>query len=61
MSKVLATRGANVTIFARKQDLLDEAKSEILAARKSDIQTVTAVAADMSNPSTVRRLAKLIA
>lgn len=49
MSKVLASQGANVTIVARKQTLLDEAKEEILRSRKSDAQTVTTVAADMSD------------
>lgn len=53
MSKVLASQGANVTIVSRKQTLLDEAKEEILRSRKSEAQTVTAVAADMSDVLTV--------
>ncbi|RYP51215.1 hypothetical protein DL768_003421 [Monosporascus sp. mg162] len=47
MSKVMAAQGANITIFGRKQNLLDEAKSEILAARLDESQNVHAVAGDM--------------
>ncbi|KAF1998468.1 short chain dehydrogenase [Amniculicola lignicola CBS 123094] len=56
ISKVLAAQGANVTIFARSQQQLDEAKEEIIAARQNENQTITAIAADMSNPSIVHIL-----
>lgn len=46
--------GAHVTIFARRQKQLDEAKVEIEAAKRCDSQVITAVAADMSNARTVR-------
>ena len=56
MSKVLAARGDNVTIVARKKAQLDEARQEILLYRRSEIQTVTSIAADMSNVSAVNTI-----
>lgn len=47
--------GANVTIFARGQTSLDEAKDEILASRREESQQVAAIAADLGTPSTVSR------
>jgi hypothetical protein len=49
----LTETGAYVTIFARKQKLLDEAKAEIIAARQDESQKITAVAADMAVASKV--------
>jgi 3-dehydrosphinganine reductase len=45
--------GSHVTIFARKQEQLNQAKEEITSACASDSQIITAVAADMSDPTTV--------
>jgi 3-dehydrosphinganine reductase len=47
--------GAHITIFARGQTELDEAKDEILASRRDEIQQVAAIAADLSIPSKVSR------
>ncbi|KAI6093203.1 hypothetical protein F4821DRAFT_253181 [Hypoxylon rubiginosum] len=44
----MAAQGANITIFGRKQDLFDEARTEILAARQVQSQVINAVAGDMS-------------
>ncbi|KAF2445300.1 short chain dehydrogenase [Karstenula rhodostoma CBS 690.94] len=52
ISKVLASQGAHVTIFARKQELLDEAKDEIIAVRATESQRFKAVASDMSHAAT---------
>ncbi|KAF2679794.1 short chain dehydrogenase [Lentithecium fluviatile CBS 122367] len=54
IAKVLASQCANVTIFARRQTALNEAKEEILAARQDEGQTVMAVAADMSTTANIR-------
>ncbi|KAK3984265.1 hypothetical protein QBC44DRAFT_337297 [Cladorrhinum sp. PSN332] len=55
MAKVMASQGANITIFSRSQSNLDEAKAEILAARKNDkTQKVDAIAADMGDASTAQ-------
>ena len=50
---LLIQLGAHITIFARGQAGLDEAKEEILAARQNGNQSVTTVAADMSVASNV--------
>ena len=50
----LSRTGAHVTIFARGQKGLDEAREEILATRRQDTQSVTTVAVDMSVASNVR-------
>ena len=47
--------GAHVTIFARGQTQLDEAKDEILASRRDESRQVAAIAADLGTPSTVSR------
>lgn len=46
--------GAHITIFARRQGPLDEARNEILAARRNTKQEVFAVSLDLGNPSEVR-------
>lgn len=46
--------GAHITIFARRQGPLDEARNEILAARRDMNQEVNAVSLDLGNPSEVR-------
>ncbi|KAI4860986.1 putative short chain dehydrogenase/ reductase [Hypoxylon rubiginosum] len=53
ISKELATRGAHITIFARRQGPLDEAKDEILAARLNEDQDVNAVSLDLADASKV--------
>ncbi|KAI1379650.1 putative short chain dehydrogenase/ reductase [Hypoxylon crocopeplum] len=53
ISKDLAARGAHITIFARRQGPLDEAKKEILAARLSEEQEVNAVSLDLADASKV--------
>ena len=47
--------GAHITIFARGQTSLDEAKDEILASRRDESQQVAAIAADLGTPLTVSR------
>lgn len=51
ISKVLAARGAHITIFARRQRPLDEARNKVLAARRDTKQDVYAVSLDLENPS----------
>ncbi|CAF9925818.1 MAG: hypothetical protein ALECFALPRED_003225 [Alectoria fallacina] len=45
-----SSRGAHVTIFARRQETLDEARNEILAARQDTKQDVNAVSLDLGKP-----------
>ena len=47
--------GAHVTIFARRQGPLDEARREILAARRDERQEVNAISLDLGNPTEVRQ------
>lgn len=47
--KLIQESGAHVTIFARRQQPLDEAKAEILDARKDNSQEVNAVSVDLSD------------
>ncbi|KAI1099371.1 putative short chain dehydrogenase/ reductase [Jackrogersella minutella] len=49
ISKELAARGAHITIFARRQGPLDDAKKEILAARLSEDQEIDAVSLDLAD------------
>jgi len=58
ISKIVASQGAHVTIFARRQGPLDESKEEILHARRSTSQKVNAVSLDMSNASEVDAILK---
>ena len=46
--------GAHITIFARRQGPLDEARNKILTARRDTKQEVHAVSLDLSNPSEVQ-------
>lgn len=46
--------GAHITVFARRQGPLDEARNKILAARRDTKQEVHAVSLDLGNPSEVR-------
>lgn len=46
--------GAHITVFARNQEYLSEAKDELLASRLDKSQEITVVQADMGKPSTVR-------
>ncbi len=46
--------GAHMTIFARRQAPLDEARNEILAARRDINQEVNAISLDLGNPCEVR-------
>lgn len=45
--------GAHVTIFARRQKPLEEAKEEILATRQNESQEVKAVSVDLSDGAKV--------
>ncbi len=47
-ARLLATRGAHVTIVARTRTTLDAAAAEILAVRRAPSQRVLALAADVS-------------
>ncbi|KAL9119243.1 MAG: hypothetical protein Q9187_004203 [Circinaria calcarea] len=51
ISKALAAQGAHITIFARRQGPLNEARNEILTARQDIEQEVHAVPLDLGNPS----------
>lgn len=51
---MLTSIGAHVTIFARKQVLLDQACEEIISSRQSDSQIISAVAADMGDAQSAR-------
>ena len=51
--------GAHITIFARRQGPLDEARNKILAARRDTKQEVHAVSLDLGNPSEVRSTFRL--
>ncbi|KAI2465871.1 putative short chain dehydrogenase/ reductase [Annulohypoxylon bovei var. microspora] len=53
ISKELAARGAHITIFARRQGPLDEARKDILAARLSEDQEINAVSLDLADASKV--------
>lgn len=53
ISKELAARGAHVTIFARRQGPLDEARKEIIATRLSEDQEVNAISLDLADASKV--------
>ena len=46
--------GAHITIFARRQGPLDDAKVEVLAARQDTNQEVNIVSLDLGNRSEVR-------
>lgn len=48
-AKLLAAGGANVTLIARRQELLDEARREIEAARASTQQEILALSADVAD------------
>lgn len=50
---ILTKTGAHITIFARRQGPLDEAKDEILAARLNEDQDVNAVSLDLADASKV--------
>ncbi|KAF2838261.1 putative short chain dehydrogenase/ reductase [Patellaria atrata CBS 101060] len=54
IAKQLAAQGADITIFARGQGQLDEAKKEILAERIYLAQTVHAVSIDLGDASKVQ-------
>lgn len=51
--------GAHITIFARRQGPLDEARNQILASRRDEKQEVHAVSLDLGNPSEVRPISRL--
>ncbi|KAI0889324.1 putative short chain dehydrogenase/ reductase [Annulohypoxylon maeteangense] len=53
ISKELAARGAHITIFARREGPLEEAKKDILAARLSEDQEINAVSLDLADASNV--------
>lgn len=53
ISKELAARGAHITIFARREGPLEEAKKDILAARISEDQEINTVSLDLADSSDV--------
>lgn len=53
ISKAVAAQGAHVTIFARRQKLLDEARSIIKDVRRSKEQEINAVSVNLANASEV--------
>ncbi|KAI1209351.1 putative short chain dehydrogenase/ reductase [Annulohypoxylon truncatum] len=53
ISKELAARGAHITIFARREGPLEEAKKDILTARLSEDQEINAVSLDLADASKV--------
>jgi len=52
--------GANITIFARRQQPLDVARDEILAARASTSQEVRAVSLDLADAPQVMLLSSTL-
>ena len=52
--------GAHITIFARRQGALDEAREEILAASRDTKQEVRALSLDLGNQSAVRLIFRLV-
>jgi 3-dehydrosphinganine reductase len=49
IAKAVAAQGANVTIFARRQAVLDVAQDDILSARLDSTQIVNAISVDLSD------------
>ncbi|KAI0096720.1 putative short chain dehydrogenase/ reductase [Nemania sp. FL0031] len=54
IATLLASRGANITIFARRKGPLEEARKEILASSVNEGQEVKAIALDLSDYKKVR-------
>ncbi|KAI1173517.1 putative short chain dehydrogenase/ reductase [Nemania sp. FL0916] len=54
IAKLLASKGANVTIFARRKGPLEEARAEILASRAHEDQNITGIALDLSDREKAR-------
>lgn len=54
-ARMLAARGDNVTIMARRPDLLAGARKEIEAARRQSTQQVRSIAVDVADREAVRR------
>jgi 3-dehydrosphinganine reductase len=53
IAKAVAAQGAHVTIFARRQAMLDAAREEILSVRLDPKQIVNAISIDLSDASKV--------
>ncbi|KAI0193450.1 putative short chain dehydrogenase/ reductase [Astrocystis sublimbata] len=53
LAKAVARRGAHVTLFARRQGPLDEAKREVEGCRRSETQDINTVAIDLSDAKQV--------
>ncbi|KIL92307.1 short chain dehydrogenase reductase family [Fusarium avenaceum] len=54
LALALARRGSHVTIFARRQQQLDETREEVLSARKSDSQEIRTQSLDLTDPSKIQ-------
>ncbi|KAI0440572.1 putative short chain dehydrogenase/ reductase [Xylaria telfairii] len=54
IARLLASRGANVTIFARRESPLNEAREDIFASRINEEQEIKAIALDLSEFQKVR-------
>ncbi|KAJ5175264.1 uncharacterized protein N7482_001141 [Penicillium canariense] len=52
----LAKRGCHITIFARRQQKLDEARSEVLAVRKHASQEITVQSLDLSDATKIKEI-----
>jgi 3-dehydrosphinganine reductase len=55
LAKQFVTAGANVTILARRKELLKDARSELLKMRQSDSQLIAAISADVCNYESLRK------
>ncbi|KAI0104842.1 putative short chain dehydrogenase/ reductase [Nemania sp. FL0031] len=53
IGKLLASRGAHVTIFGRREHVLEDARKEICEARLHESQNINAVALDLSDHARV--------
>ncbi|KAG5665010.1 hypothetical protein KAF25_008744 [Fusarium avenaceum] len=54
LALALARRGSHVTIFARRQQQLDQTRDEVLSARKSESQEITTQSLDLTDPSKIQ-------
>ncbi|KAL1606526.1 hypothetical protein SLS60_003931 [Paraconiothyrium brasiliense] len=53
LAQIFASKGAHVTIFARRREQLDIAQGEIIAQRQNPDQQINAVSLDLRDPAAV--------